>query len=318
LDRIGPRLGVLIAALALLAAAKPFATAFPIQAARWLKPSDRLKGLSERPVECATPLPSTSQRALFEIGRTAFRTPVLLGGQAARSGLACEACHTNGRRNVAFSFPALSGDPGTADVTSSIMSSHRGNGRFDPRPIPDLARPARVSRDRDSRALEAFIDGLIEEEFDGAQPSALILNGLGEYVRAIGTAAKCDSDHEPVTLAAAVDDVSRATAAAGCAWKRGDPAAANLLLSGARAMLGGIDERYQEPQLATQRDALALADIELAGIQRAIERRAPDIDLRLAAWQAAVPRWSHVLRAKEKRSLYNPARLAKALSESDR
>ncbi|MGF7473737.1 hypothetical protein WFJ45_23635, partial [Salmonella enterica subsp. enterica serovar Minnesota] len=70
------------------------------------------------------------------IGRAAFNSPLLLGGQAARAGLSCASCHRNGRGNPDFHFPGISGAPGTADVTASLLSSHRGDGQFNPKPIP--------------------------------------------------------------------------------------------------------------------------------------------------------------------------------------
>nr|QQZ49991.1 hypothetical protein JKL49_25640 [Phenylobacterium glaciei] len=63
------------------------------------------------------------------------------GGQAARAGVACETCHRSGRSNPDFLFPGVSGPPGSADVTSSLFSSHRGDGIDDPVPIPDLSGP---------------------------------------------------------------------------------------------------------------------------------------------------------------------------------
>ena len=133
-----------VAALAHAGGTKPD---LPIRAAHWLAPEFRERALTEQPPECAEPPSAPDERMAFEIGRAAFRAPLLLGGQAARAGLRCESCHANGRRNPGFDFPGLSGVPGTADVTSSMMSSHRGNDVFDPRPIPDLAAPGKVSRD---------------------------------------------------------------------------------------------------------------------------------------------------------------------------
>src|SRR4029077_12468694 len=127
----------LTAMLPLLIAAA--AAKLPILSGFWLAPAQRLEALSSRPAECAHVPEDAVARQSFEIGRAAFRAPLLIGGQAARAELACESCHSNGHRNTAFFFPGLSNAPGTADVTSSIMSSHRGNGIFDPRPIPDLA-----------------------------------------------------------------------------------------------------------------------------------------------------------------------------------
>ena len=91
-----------------------------------------------------------------------------------------------------FHFPGISGAPGTADVTASLMSSHRGDGIFNPRPIPDLAGdPARLKVSRDPRRedLKRFIHGLVTQEFDGPEPSAAVLDGLTNYVRSLSARA---------------------------------------------------------------------------------------------------------------------------------
>jgi hypothetical protein len=308
LDRIRTRL-LLIAGLPLLIAAaqaKP-----PILSAFWLLPRERVEALSSRPAECATIPKIAGMRESFEIGRAAFRAPLLIGGQAARAELACESCHSNGRRNAAFQFPGLSGEAGTADVTSSIMSSHLGNGRFDPRPIPDLAEPAKVSRDPASGELEAFIRRLIVEEFDGAEPPPIVLSGLADYVRAIGP---CDAPRESVTVTGLLDDSRRASIAAGYAWAKGDAAATRLLISAARSALGRIDERYAGTGLADDRAALRSADLALLAIAQAVDRRAPDVSPRLAAWRADMARWTPALVRDEPRSLFNRTLLEAALS----
>lgn len=308
MDRIRTRL-LLIAGLPLLIAAAQ--TKLPILSAFWLVPGERIEALSSRPAECARIPNEAAARESFEIGRAAFRAPLLIGGQAARAELACESCHSNGRRNAAFHFPGLSGDPGTADVTSSIMSSHRGNARFDPRPIPDLAVPVKVLRDPAKGELEPFIRGLIVEEFDGAEPSPLILRGLADYVRAI---EPCGAPREPVTVTGLLEDGRRASIAAGFAWARGDVAATRLLISAARSALGRIDERYADRELAANRVALRSADLALLGIAQAVDRRAPDVSARLAAWRSDMARWSPALRRDESRSLFNRTLLEAALS----
>jgi hypothetical protein len=316
LDRIRPRLVLL--SLAALAGAGAAATTAkpPILAANWLAPEGRIAALTTRPRDCARPPPTADESAIFEVGRTAFRAPLLLGGQAARAGLSCESCHSNGRRNVAFRFPGLSGDPGTADVTSSIMSSHRGNGVFDPRPIPDLARPAKVSRDPKSGALEHFVHGLITEEFDGPQPPALVERGLAIYIRSMD-AGRCAADaREPVTLDGLIDDSRRAIAAAAYAWNAGDRPAARLMVSAARSRLGLIDERFDGPRLARERQLLARADLVLLAIEQAMDAGRGDVPARLAAWRAGSAGWSAPLRRSEPRSLFNRANLAHALGGS--
>lgn len=314
MDRIGPRIAVLrLVALAAIAAAASPGANFPIRAAKWLDPSQRVTALSSQPDECAAIPGDHQQRQLFEIGRAAFRAPLLLGGQAARSGLSCASCHNNGRSNPAFRFPGLSGEPGTADVTSSLMSSHRGNGVFDPRLIPDLAVPVKISRARGDPALESFIHGLIVEEFDGAEPSRLILRGLGEYVRAIGRPG-CDlARREAIQLEAMVQDVSRAVAASRHAWTEGDPASARLLVSSARSGLGLLYERYAGPDLRRDQAAIRSADQALLAIEQQMDSGQASVLAQIARWQARVPNWSGVLKRDQRRSLLEPTRLRQHL-----
>ena len=157
----------------------------PLRALRWLAPgTDRVAALTTQPSECLPPA-AIGDRAV-EVGRAAFRSPLLLGGQASRAGLSCNACHLQGRGNPDFAFPGLSGAPGTADVTSSLFSSHRGDGIANPVPIPDLsAANHKISRDPASPALADFINGLVVDEFDGAPPPPAVRAGLAAYVRAL-------------------------------------------------------------------------------------------------------------------------------------
>ncbi len=319
MDRLGTRLAIVtLGAAAALAGAAPPAANLPIRSAQWLDQSQRLQALTSQPLECAAIPRTPGDRRLFEIGRAAFRAPLLLGGQAARSGLSCASCHSNGRRNQAFQFPGLSGEPGTADVTSSLMSSHRGNSVFDPRPIPDLALPGKVSRSRTNPVLETFIRGLIVEEFDGAEPPVLILQGLGAYVRAVGRPGCDPKGRMPVRLATMTGDAVRAVDASVRAWRSGDAAAARLLLSSARSTLGLIDERYNVAALASDRQAIRRADLALLAIEQAMDRKAADVVIRLAAWKAAMPRWTARLARDEARSLFDAANLAHSLRINSR
>jgi len=309
-----------LAAAALLAAlAGPTAAAdraparLPIRSAQWIAPAAVARSLSFAPSECARPPEPEEARRRYEIGRAAFRAPLLLGGQAARVGLSCNSCHSNGRRNDGFLFPGLSGSPGTADVTSSIMSSHRGNGVFDPRPIPDLAVSRKIAREGGGD-LERFISGLITEEFDGAPPDPLILDAVASYVRAIVPSACPPAPEQAVRLADRLADADRAVQAAAYAWDAKDGDAARLLLSSARAALGEIYERFDGPTLAWARARLRRADLGLLAIQQAIDRQAPDVPLRLAGWRASEPGWAAALARAEAASLFNPQLLARRLA----
>lgn len=310
---------LIAAALVAASGAAAAATRLPLRAAQWLPPERRLHALTVEPSECLRlPTEATALRRVV-IGRAAFRTPVLLGGQAARAGLSCNSCHRNGRGNPDLQFPGLSGAPGTADVTSSLMSSHRGDDTSNPKPIPDLSGPPRalkVSRMPAERALEQFIHGLIVEEFDGPEPSALTLDGIADYVRALSPDA-CPADNEqPVRLASYLDDARAAVNTAQAALDAGDPGAARLMLASARSALGTINERFAAAILAGDRDGLQSADRELAALQDAVDRRSQDAPLRIAAWLGKLPALAAKLQRDESQSLFDPGRLAAALDEA--
>jgi hypothetical protein len=326
LDRSRRRSGRLIGrfafALAILglAAAAPSPTP-PLRGMRWLAPSaDPAVALTRRPTECLGKPADAENAYLIELGRAAFRTPLLLGGQAARAGIDCETCHRGGRNNADFDFPGVSGAPGTADVTTSVLSSHRGDGIDNPKPIPDLSGPKsalKVSQDPASRALETFIDGVVTQEFDGDEPPPAVLKGLAAYVRSLGPAACPTSATEDVTAAGALADVRRTLAAAFAALDHGDGPAAALMVASARSQFGDIDERYAGPSLAAQRQVLERAAADLAAAQSDARRGLASARTDLTAWFAAEPAWSRGVIAAAPASLYDPARLAEARRSFD-
>jgi hypothetical protein len=297
-DRRRARAGALIlAAGAAAGAAAPLG--FPLREARWTAPSALPHSLSYEPPECLRRPSSRAQARAVAIGRIAFRTPLLLGGQAARAGMSCATCHRNGRGNADFVFPGLSGAPGTADVTASLMSSHRGDGIFNPKPIPDLAGPPsrlKISRSA-AGALETFIHGLVTEEFDGPEPPAEVLAGVAAYVRALQPGA-CKGGDRPIRLADRLADVDGAVALA--RTSEGDTR--RLLLAAARSTLGGIDERFAG--LDRDRAALRDADAELSAIR--LGRTG------FARWDAKWPAQRRRLIRDEPLSLYTVAKLAAA------
>jgi hypothetical protein len=250
-----------------------------------------------------------------EVGRAAFRTPVLLGGQAARAGVMCETCHKAGHTNPDFLFPGVSGAPGTADVTDALFSSHRGDDLADPKPIPDLSAPKaglRIPQAPDAHRLEPFIDGLITEEFDGPEPPKAVLDGLAAYVRHLSPQACPRASSQAVTPGYYLADARRAVEAARGEIAAGDGRAAVLLLAAARSRLGLIDERYAAPSLATLRARLRAADQRLAHAQQAVREARPDAPAELAAWLADSHRLEARLSAAAPASLFDPARLRDA------
>jgi hypothetical protein len=289
---------------------------------RWLAPGrDASLVLTRRPTECLAEPKDAETRYLVELGRSAFRTPLLLGGQGARAGLSCESCHRDGRNNPDFAFPGVSGAPGTADVTTSVLSSHEMASEHGARPIPDLSGPKsalKFDQDPASGALEGAIDRIITREFDGAEPPPAVLKGLAAYVRALSPGACPPEASEPVTAADGLADVRRAVLAAIAALDRHDGAAAVLMIEAARSQLGDIDERYHAPTLAPQRRALALASTELDAAQADARQRPAAARAALVIWLAKAPGWTKGVVAAEPQSLYAPARLAAVASATQR
>ena len=317
MDRRRPRtfkLGLLIAALAGSALAQSGATA--LRAQRWLAPqTDAAQVLSREPTECLIVPADPQARLSVEIGRAAFRNPLILGGQAARAGLACESCHRSGRTNRDFAFPGVSGAPGTADVTSSLFSSRRGDGIFNPKPIPDLSSAKaglKISQGRDDRALERFIHGLVTEEFDGHEPPVAVQNGLADYVRALSPTACPDSAMQPVTAAGLIADSRRAMASAQTLAERGDQAAAGVMVQAARARLFLVDERFSAAALSDRRALIRRADRRLEQIAEHMRSRAPTSGTEISDWIADSREWEAKVNGGERLSLFNRQRLAAA------
>ena len=299
----------LSAALASTAGAIPAATPL-LREMRWIAadvPRTQLAQLlTTRPAACLAPPANTANAHQIAIGQAMFSAPLLLGGQAARSGVSCAACHVGGRGNIHFVFPGVSGMPGTADVTSSLFSTRRGDGIVNPKPIPDLAAdPPKISRDPASPALRSFLRGLIVEEFDGLEPPARILDGLAAYVRALrsdcGGTEQRGVTNDAGNAAAAVMAARNALAA-------GDSASARLLIGAARSALGQIDERF--PNRPDIEALLMRRDGELRRLQADPSAR------KLARWAAQMRRDNAVMRAAEPGSLYAPAALERALASA--
>jgi len=318
---VGARIAAVLLACSLLgsvaAPTDALAATLPIRSARWIAPgANKVKLLSEKPSECLAK-PATQELAYqVEIGRAAFNTPLLLGGQASRAGLQCESCHRGGRTNREFFFPHVSGRPGTADVTTSVFSSHRGDGIDNPKPIPDLSGPRellKVSRDPRKPDLRNFIHGLVTEEFDGAESPRAVMDGLAAYVRSLRPDACPPDPIQPIRMESVMADATRAMHAAEAAAVRKDGATAILMVASARTQLGLIYERYQAPSLSAERVALRDADLDLASIQNDVRKGDAGAAMRLALWPGQAATLTGKLQAHEDKSLFNPRQLAAAV-----
>ncbi len=308
MDRGQRQAGLLIAGLLALCGAAD-RREIPIRESRWLQSPDILADLTTQPPECLSWPRDREHRRSVAIGRALFRSPLLLGGQAARAGLSCASCHRNGRTNPHFHFPGISGAPGTADVTASLMSEQRGDGIFNPKPIPDLAGDPRQLRVKGTPQLRGFIHGLIVEEFAGPEPSPAALDSVTAYVRALSPSA-CNGGAVRITLGAMLADVDSAVALAAATYADGDPQTGRALLAAARSTLGSIDQRYQVPGLEHARRQLSDADAELRQLQETGGVGRWD------RWCRAWPDRKRALRGAEPRSLFNRQVLRRLLAGS--
>ena len=281
MDRRWSRTGALgalvVGALLVAGSVGAQSTDLKLRAERWLASgADLTRALRTEPTECLALPIEPKARLSVEVGRAAFRAPLVLGGQAARSGLSCEACHRSGRSNLDFMFPGVSGAPGTADVTSSLFSSHRGDGKVNPKPIPDLSGPkASLRIAQTTPSLETFIHGLITEEFDGPEPPARVLEGLANYVRALSPGRCPEATVQVVTAERRMDDALRALTAGMAMAAEGDHASAISMLSAARGSLFLADERLAGPHQVSERTRLRRTDAEIARITEAFRGNSP-------------------------------------------
>src|SRR5262249_13748448 len=218
-----------------------------------------------------------------------------------------------GRGNPDFAFPGISGAPGTADVGTSVLSSHRGGGPLKPVPIPNLSGPKsalKTPQDLASGALEARIAAIDTQEFEGPAPAPAVLKGLAAYVRALSPAACPAAAGEPTTPAGKLADARRAVRAALMALDRHEGAAAALMAAAARSALGDIDERYVgPPRLAAARAALRGASLELAAAEEGAPGDPDPARLSLTLWLGRERSWAPTVIAGAPLSLYDPARL---------
>jgi hypothetical protein len=322
LDRPGAQARLLIArTLAVVAAGVLLGAAAsgsgrslpPLKAAGWLGPDADLKAdLGYAPSECLAKAKDAETRYRIEVGRAAFRSSLLFGGQAGHAGLSCEACHKNGRTNRDFLFPGLSGAPGTADVTSFLMSPKRGKHGAVPKPIPDLSGPRsglRISQDPKREDLRNFVHGIVTEEFDGPEPPKGVMDGLVVYVRHLGPEHCPKPERVKLSAGSRLEDARRAVRAADLALVRKDPATAQVMVEAARDSLGVINERYAGPGLSRERASLKASAAELQVLRQAIASGDRSARSRAAAWIAGTAGLQRTLKAAESRSLYNPDRL---------
>ena len=288
-----------------------------LRALRWIAPgADKVRALTTEPVSCRNPYKPMSltgykdEPASFvstlDIGQLAFESPALLGGAAARMGLSCSSCHLNGRDNADFFVEGVSGAPGTADVTNSLFSKTRGNGAFDPMPIPDIAaRDGKQIRDRLSPEFEAKVLGLIVDEFNGREPGEEIFREVVSYMDGLVPCA----DHGARQPLTASRDMTAARKAFLIAGHMSAPDDQRLMARAARERLERLNERFIAAGQADVRAALLDASKQIAmWIEAPDAANATKVEAALTLAETRVTR-------EASRSLYAPEILRAALGE---
>lgn len=234
-----------------------------LRALRWIAPgADKVRALTSEPVSCRSKTETVTVFAVpgepalvytsVDIGRIAFESPALLGGAAGRMGLSCSSCHLNGRNNPDFFVDGVSGSRGTADVTNSLFSKSRGNGAFDPVPIPDIAaRDGKQIRDRQGPEFRVKTHGLIAEEFDGQEPGDAVLDAVIGYMDGL---APCPDDDARQPLTADRDMRAAQLAFDIASMRQGEER--RLFARAARERLERLNERFIAAGQADVRAAL--------------------------------------------------------------
>ncbi|MGE0668541.1 MAG: hypothetical protein AB7O49_18445 [Sphingomonadales bacterium] len=290
-----------------LAGALAAAPAFALDDLNWLAPgSDRAAVLTTAPAECIGTPAGPKQAWLVSLGRVAFRSPALLGGLAARSGVSCDTCHRNGHGNPDFFIAGVSGVPGTADVTSAIFSQTRGDGTANPVPIPDLtgiAGKASFGTVRPAGDLHGFVHSVMVEEFQGTEPAPAVARALVAYVSALDGAACPAGGTEATDFPHAAAGLLATYAVLLGALDRGEVQVTDFVLRSLNLEMGRIAQRF--PGSREARETLPVLGRDLAAI-RPLLRDDPDGAHRaLSAWRTRLDGVLEALSARQGDSLFD-------------
>ncbi len=272
----------------------------------WLPPGSlNLHELTQRPQE----IQAGGERQSFfaEYGRLAFRSPDVLGGNARKAGLSCQACHPNGDANRHFFIPGLSDRPGRIDVTHALWSAKGDDSRANPLEIPSLRGVKgrhRLGFDRRLGSLREFTRNVIVLEFDGAEPEPLLLDALVAYQQ---TLAPGQAPEHPLRFEDDLRDFTRALGVLRLPLAEENAALTNRVTTMLRSQVGFMHERFEE---AAPQQILEGWSQELRGIAALADAgRWPEARDRLGALRQQAEQPPAVLMTAAPRSLYDPERL---------
>src|SRR5262245_10931610 len=178
--RLVPLVLVVIGAAAPLAAAPPAPPA--LLPARM--PARYLRTLAHDPGGY-DPMRADSVTDLL-LGDLLFHSPHILGAEARRIGLSCNACHPNGATNATLVIEGVSDRPGNVDLTTAHFRPGADNHIADAVNTPSL-RGVRFTgpygRDGRTASLSEFVRDVVTNEFGGASLPPAQLSALVHYVQ---------------------------------------------------------------------------------------------------------------------------------------
>jgi len=275
-----------------------------LKQSEWLPPGASVAGdLLRRPAEALEG--GLNQNFYVEFGRLAFRSPEILGGNARRAGISCNACHSNGHLNARFFIPGVSDRPGTVDATHKLWNLRAEDRVANPLPIPSLRNVAgklRLGQDGRATGLRDFVRAVIVTEFAGDEPSHLMLDALTAYLAKLRPPA--GDDIEAVTLDGDLADLTRYRHVLRTVLLDEDAALTELAVRMIRGQIGFIAERFFRPEHDAARANLAAWVDDLRAVEAlAMQRDFPGARARLAAMAPPAP----ALLAAAATSLYDPA-----------
>jgi hypothetical protein len=232
--------------------------------------------------------------------------------------MSCNSCHPNGHANPVFHFAGVSGGPGTADVTASVFSTRREDGKRNPVPIPTLvgagAKQA-FGTVVPASDLPSFLHAAISEEFQGASPSRAVVTGVVTYLEGL-RAEGCPSERVlDLSFEAGAAELMATLDVAIETVELEDSATARLTLLSLRSVLEQIYRRF--PAAVGEREALVTLSRAVAEIQ--IDSNVPfDREGTIASLHSLRSPFETAIRALRRRqdlSFYEPDVLRSALGQ---
>lgn len=270
----------------------------------WLKTEeDIVNQLSLQPTECINPEIYTENSYQINVGKAAFNTPSLLGGQAARLGISCNTCHRSGQSNSGFFIAGISDNPGRLDVTHGFFSEVREDNNFNPVPIPTLLNITGKSvfgTVHPQSSLDNFIHGVIVDEFSGQEPAPEVMKAILFFVSALDDASCSPNDNiardlqtEMAFLETTIDTLYKSIG-------RDDSENSSILVLAAQSLLQNMHYRYTaHPEILNGLERMS-RDL------RAVYRQDRDQQLFLLAdWHSRFNVLKNTLMEQENNSLYN-------------